>query len=154
MRNARRDDWETHPLPRLQRKFPLDRRFPASSMEKIRRGYVAEEMEDKWFIYWEDDRLHFHRSWTGNCIYMVRFEQGGKSWRMVEGVVNEDPDEYTPGDDAYEAEMVGYLVDLLLLRRRVGFPKRGESEGEEAMRAWQMAGRAMFGEYPGDEDRE
>ena len=22
-------------------------------------------MEDKWFIYWKDDALFFHRSWTG-----------------------------------------------------------------------------------------
>jgi len=33
-------------------------------------GLVPEEIEDKWFIYWEDDTLFFHRSWTGNCIYV------------------------------------------------------------------------------------
>ena len=29
--------------------------------------------EDKWFIYWENDTLFFHRSWTGVCVYIVRF---------------------------------------------------------------------------------
>ena len=37
-------------------------------MDQIRAGHIPEMMEDKWFIYWQDDRLFFHRSWTGYCI--------------------------------------------------------------------------------------
>lgn len=36
-------------------------------------GLIPEEMEDKWFIYLEDNKLYCHRSWTGLCAYIVEF---------------------------------------------------------------------------------
>ena len=51
----------------------LDRVFSPQDMDRIRRGVVPEAMEDKWFIYWKEGMLFFQRSWTGFCIYVVRF---------------------------------------------------------------------------------
>ena len=48
-------------------------------MDHIRQGMIPEVMEDKWFIYWKDDALFFHRSWTGFCIYVVRFAADGEN---------------------------------------------------------------------------
>ena len=42
----------------------LDRVFSPQDMDRIRRGVVPEAMEDKWFIYWKEDMLFFHRSWV------------------------------------------------------------------------------------------
>jgi len=42
-------------------------------MERIRRGYIPSIMEEKWFIFMEEDRLFAHRSWTGLGVYEAIF---------------------------------------------------------------------------------
>jgi hypothetical protein len=32
-------------------------------------------MEDHWFIFAEDDVVHFHRSWTGAEVYALRLRR-------------------------------------------------------------------------------
>ena len=84
------DAWKTEDLPARRTSVPLDRAFSREEMERIRHGVVPEEMEDKWFIYWRDDALFFHRSWTGYCVYVVRFVPDGEIWRMTRADVNRD----------------------------------------------------------------
>ena len=85
-------------------------------MDSIRQGLIPAEMEDKWFVYWADAVLYFHRSWTGCCIYVVRFVADGEGWRMTEAQVNRDPEQYCETDDAADVRMVSFLIDRLLLR--------------------------------------
>ena len=82
---------------------------------------LPQQMEDKWFIYFEDDWLYFHRSWTGTCIYAVRLSAAGAGKKVVEAWVNRDPGQYKKADDRYDTEILGYLVERLLLGRRVSF---------------------------------
>ena len=74
-------------------------------------------MEDRWFIYWHDEALYFHRSWTGFCNYIVCFTAEGEAWRMVRAEVNRDPAQYQQTDDDQDAELISELIDLLLLER-------------------------------------
>lgn len=39
--------------------------IPTIVMERIRQGHMPEQMEDKWFMYFENNIIHYHRSWTG-----------------------------------------------------------------------------------------
>jgi hypothetical protein len=129
----------------------LDLRFTAGELEQMKRGVIPVEMEDKWFVYWQDDTLHFHRSWTGFCVYVVRFECDESGSRAVEATVNREPEQYRNTDDGYDASMVPYLIDVLLLRRPSKFPARSASRTRAALEQWSQVGRAGFGEHPGDE---
>src|SRR5688500_10310032 len=87
---AKRDDWMTTPLPAARASVALDRTYTASELERIREGNVPQEMEDKWFAFYEEPWLYLHRSWTGFVIYEVRFEPvgdgGGRVAEQVQGV--------------------------------------------------------------------
>ena len=83
MRIAVPSAWKTKDLPARRASVTLDREFSRKEMDHIRQGVIPEVMEDKWFIYWNDDALFFHRSWTGFCIYVVRFAADGDTWRMI-----------------------------------------------------------------------
>ena len=48
-------------------------KYSKEEFEQIKRGIVPEEMEEKWFIYFEDDKLYFHRSWSGSIIFIATF---------------------------------------------------------------------------------
>lgn len=49
--------------------------------ERVAQGLVPEEMEDKWFLYFEDGKLYCHRSWNGECIYIVDIVPTGQGYR-------------------------------------------------------------------------
>jgi hypothetical protein len=147
---AKREDWKTEALPSKRTTIALNRRFSSTDMRKIRAGLVPEQMEDKWFIFWRRNALYFHRSWTGYCIYGVRFKNDGDSYVMFEADVNRDPEQYTETSDKRDADMISYLVDVLLLRRKAVFPSDDPSIDKRVIMEWSLVGRAMFGQHPND----
>jgi hypothetical protein len=108
-------------------------------------------MEDKWFIYWKDDTLFFHRSWTGLCLYVVRFATERDRCRMIEADVNRDPEHYKDTSDERDAEMISYLVDVLLLHQEAVFPSDELSGEKQALMNWSQAERAKLGQPSNDE---
>src|SRR5437867_1212212 len=51
--------------------------FTDSQFALIRSGAIPDDMDDRWFCFFEDPQLFIHRSWTGICVYKVRFAQEG-----------------------------------------------------------------------------
>jgi len=151
MRVAKRSDLNINPLPPQRATIALDRCFSSQEMQKIRSGVVPQQMEDKWFVFWENETLFFHRSWTGNCVYEVHFIGDGDVWRMVRADVNRDPDQYGGVSDEQDARLISYLVDLLLLRQTPVFPSNGAESGRSALEKWSFVGRAALGEHPNDD---
>ena len=148
---ANRADWNTRPLPSSNASIPLGLRFSASEMDRIRHGLVPEQMEDKWFIFFEDDSLYFHRSWTGFCLFKVRFEVAGGGFLAVDALVNRDPEQYSSTDDDHDRKLVQHLINVLLLKRSSTYPSlTGDSSIAAALEQWSMMGRASLG--PEDED--
>jgi hypothetical protein len=148
MKIAKPSNWKTAPLPERQTAVTLDRSFTAEEINLIRQGLIPQEMEDKWFIYWQDNALHFHRSWTGNCIYVVQFAAEGEGYRMVSAAVNRDPEQYKETNDEHDRQMISYLIDVLLLRRPSAFPSSDASPPMQSLQKWSQVGRAMLGQHP------
>jgi hypothetical protein len=131
---ATRASWKNTPLPTKRARLQLERSFSPEEQRRLALGLVPEEMEDKWFIFLEDGWLYFHRSWTGKCLYTVRLRADGEGGAIEEAWVNREPEEYKATDDAYDARLLGYIIDRLLLGRSVPFPFRSDApEGEAAM---------------------
>ena len=70
---AVKDDWKTLEMPKEHDEFVLKRSFSKKQIEILRCGHVPQEMEDKWFWYFENGKLYAYRSWTGYCIYIIEF---------------------------------------------------------------------------------
>lgn len=103
-------------MPDESEKIAFEREYSISEFERLRAGLVPGEMEDKWFIFFEDPYLYLHRSWTGFCIYRVRFDQSETRARVVEVVVNRRLDQYQYRGAGDEGEFLGILLDGLLGR--------------------------------------
>ena len=151
MKRAKRTDWKIKPLPSRRISLSLGRCFEPHEMEDIRHGLVPEQMEDKWFLFWEDDTLFFHRSWTGFCVYVVHFVCDEDSCLMASPEVNRDPAQYTGVSDERDAKQISYLVDLLLLHRETVFPNDAATPGDGVLENWSLVGRAALGEHPNDD---
>jgi len=142
---ATKADRETSELPSQHESVVLNRLFVPEEMERIRAGLVPQEMEDKWFIYWTDNSLYFHRSWTGFCIYVVHFVKEGERFRMCRAELNRDPQQYKETSSAKDAEMISYLIDVLLLNRTAAFPGGSANPIAAVVEEWAQVGQAMLG---------
>ena len=120
MRNepVTRDEWKSlHQMPKSCATISVSRHFSATEVEKIKLGFRPADMDDKWIIFFEKDRLYIHRSWTGYCIYIVRFDRGGEDYVACEVQANRCSDQYKSSDDSYDVQMAFWVIDFILLRR-------------------------------------
>ena len=121
---ATRESWKHKPLPEARAALAYARTFDRAEHARLERGLVPDQMEDKWFIFLEGEWLFFHRSWTGTCIYAVKLRAEGEGFAVAEAWANRAPEEYRETDDAYDTQVLAFLVDRLLLGRDVKFPLR------------------------------
>ncbi|MEH1818346.1 MAG: hypothetical protein V7L31_04480 [Nostoc sp.] len=111
MQIAKRNDWKTEPMPSTSTNITLEKVYSQEEFDRIAAGVIPEQMEDKWFIFYEAPWLYLHRSWTGFCIFKVHFEVIAESVKIAEVQVNRDPEEYSNTDDERDASMLRILLD-------------------------------------------
>jgi hypothetical protein len=112
-----RAEWKLHNMPSSHATIRLSRYFSGGEIEKMKLGFRPESMDDHWFIFYEKDRIHIHRSWTGHCIYIVRFEDHERGYVACELQANRDPEQYRPSSDDYDEQMAFWVIDFILLGR-------------------------------------
>ena len=114
MKKATQDDGKTVSLPEKHTSITWVRVFAPEDFELIASGLVPEDMAEKWFIYYEEPWLYIHRSWTGFCIFMVRFEPIESGIQAVEILANRDPEQYASLGDSSDIGIVRSLIRMLL----------------------------------------
>lgn len=120
---ASRDSWKILPPPAKREPLGFEGCFSEQDAKKMMLGIVPRQMEDKWFIYFHEAWLYFHRSWTGACIYAVRLDGLEAGVRVSDSWVNRDSDQYKSVDLEYDRELVAFLIDALLLEKAAQFPR-------------------------------
>lgn len=108
---AVRSNWKIEPFPAARKLIPFERSYSLDEFSKIREGLIPQAMEDKWFIFFESPWLHFHRSWTGFCVYQLRLDVTEIGVHAVEAWVNRDSTQYNETDDASDVLLLAALLD-------------------------------------------
>jgi hypothetical protein len=114
--------WKILPHPNITEPLEFEAVFTVAEALQMTEGLIPEQMEDKWFIYYSNGWLHFHRSWTGALIYCLRLENSPASVCVTDSWVNRDQAQYKETDANYDRQLVRYLIDSLLLKRNANFP--------------------------------
>lgn len=125
---ATRASWASQPMPERRAPVTWQRHFDPGELEALRLGNVPRAMEDKWFVYADGDRVAFHRSWTGHCIFELWLELGPAGARVREAWVNRDTAQYGSSDDAGDARNLAWLVEEHLRHARARLA-RGAGRG-------------------------
>jgi hypothetical protein len=110
------------PCPEQRADLGFCQAYSDAEFEQIKNGFIPEAMEDKWFILYEEPWLYLHRSWTGACIYGVRFERQSGVATAVEAWASRDAQHYTETRVRYDRALLAYLIDAILLGKPVAFP--------------------------------
>lgn len=136
-------DWKHLPAPSAREDLGFEAVFNEAEAEQLMNGLVPQEMEDKWFIYFDDGWLRFHRSWTGAYIYALRLESSPEGQRVAESWVNREPEQHRGSDTDYDRQLVRFLIDALLLERPAEFPIPSAAAGAtEGVFQHSVVGRA------------
>ena len=64
-------DWKLEPLPDSYIDFTMDFFVSEEMAMLLKFGYKPLDMDDKWFLCYEAGKLHFYRSWSGLCYFIV-----------------------------------------------------------------------------------
>ena len=110
MKKATRDDWKIEPFPSLHTTLEIDRIYSEDEFARISLGLIPQQMEDKWFIFYESPWLYLHRSWTGFCIFKVRFELIPEGAKVAEVWVNREPNQRFGTNDLQSASMLAAIL--------------------------------------------
>lgn len=123
MKVASRNSWKIlKPMSKMRTQLASPRTFTEEEFEKILKGLIPNSMEDKWFIFFEDNILYFHRSWTGECIYQILFSKQESAYFPQEVWVCRNPVKYKFFSKSYDEKILLFLIENLLLGNNIPFP--------------------------------
>jgi hypothetical protein len=105
-RVAKDKQWKLKPMPRQRELLPLKLSLSKDQFGVVKRGFVPREMEQKWLIRFDHSCLNFYRSWTGICVFKVRFDEDGKRVRVVEAWANRNRSQYNGADVGQEVRLI------------------------------------------------
>lgn len=108
------DGWPLQPIS-MPKRIEADLHYTEAQFVQMSRGFIPEVMEDRWFIYFDEGFLYFHRSWTGNGIYKARITKENDAYTIREFQVEQNPEHYHAADDAYERETMASIISGRLL---------------------------------------
>ena len=114
---ATSESWKSEPFGALC-PIPYRRAFTSTELAQLLKGLIPEAMEDKWFVYFENSALYFHRSWTGQPVFRVDLhcsKDGAivtEAWQAAE--LNQEI--------GYSVRLLDFLIANLLLGERKSFP--------------------------------
>ncbi|AXI04707.1 hypothetical protein HYN46_13440 [Aquirhabdus parva] len=114
--------WKTQPLPEERTELNFSASYSNDEIEKMILGVIPKEMEDKWFIYFQDNTLFFHRSWTGFCIFTLKFMFDSMGAHVVESWVNRNTSQYNSTSIEDDQHNLQLIIDQFLLHIQ---PKSG-----------------------------
>ncbi|GAB2825018.1 ADP-ribosylglycohydrolase family protein [Ferruginibacter profundus] len=145
MEAASKTSWQNHPIHN-PKKINFSIHFNYKQFEKLKHGLIPKQMEDKWFIFYENDWLYFHRSWTGFGLYKAQLIKEQDGYSIKEFWAERNQEKYKNEDDNTDIDNISFLIARGLLGidvRELYADKHIESEND-SLKGWSTFGHLLF----------
>jgi len=96
--------------------------FSAAEFVRLRQGLIPRQMEDKWFVYYDEPFLYWHRSWSGKPVYRIEFALKDGTARVIDAQISKALGA-NEAELAHQAQMLDFLVSNLMLGQAKPFPR-------------------------------
>lgn len=113
--------WKTLPFTDVV-PIPYEATFDADQFSRLKIGLIPEQEDDKWFVYYEEPHLFFHRSWTGAAAFRVTLGPADGGACVTEASLAMDVADEDVGGPDYYARLLDFLISNLLLGESKPFP--------------------------------
>lgn len=148
---ANKESWKNVEMPNESINLDLEINLNEQELEMLKKGHIPEAMEDHWFMYFENNKLYIHRSWTGFCLYIISVSENGM---ICNAQVNRNKEQYTNFNDEYDKYMIASLIYKLVERKdesRAMFDRALETQKNNDKEEVQDS-EEMFPDFPWFED--
>jgi len=139
---VQKSDWKTEEFSKPHT-IKVDMQLSEKHYARLRFGLLPLVMEDKWFVYFEDGRICFHRSWTGYKIYEAEINKVDSNYTITELTVERDNKRYNCVDEIEAARSFQYLIVRGLLGLDVE-PPNDTGDGLDVIRSWSSFGNMIL----------
>lgn len=142
---ATKDTWINLPIDN-PKQLEIYLEFTESQFNKIKNGLIPEEMEDKWFIYYEEGFLHFHRSWTGHGLFKAKITKEPTGYIIRDFWVERNIEKYSNLDDDGDRTTLKLLISNGLLHEPLSSLKTESSldSSDEALKNYVVYGNMIL----------
>ena len=142
---ATKDTWQNQPIDNPKR-IAIDLHLTDKQFSKLTNGLIPQQMEDKWFIYYENEWLYFHRSWTGNGMYKAKLNKETDGYSITEFWAERNQEKYKNEDDNTDVETFSFLIARGLLGIDVGniYSSRNIKTESDVLKGWSNFGNMLF----------
>ena len=142
-RTATRALWKTEPIE-CPRNIIIDIRFTGRQFKLIQKGLVPHQMEDKWFIFFENNMLYMHRSWTGFGMYQAEIVKKGNDYVIHDFSVERKVDKYSNENDETDVEIFLNLIAGALLGIPAALLYNQLNNDADLLSEWSTYGSLLF----------
>lgn len=88
--------------------------FSSEEFENLKWGRIPQSMDDKWFIFYEEDWVYLHRSWTGYCVAKVRIMPiSSEEYSVQECWIERNEEFYKSGGDQADISLIKTMLSFL-----------------------------------------
>lgn len=142
---ATKNSWKNYPIDNLKR-IQIKLHFSEEQFLKLKNGLIPEEMEDKWFIYYENEWLYFHRSWTGIGIYKAQIIREQDYYSIKEFWSERNQEIYKNEEDKIDIETFSFLIARGLLGIDVSqiYSNHNIKSENDVLTGWSNFGNMLF----------
>ena len=81
-------------MPNVTAEAALDRKVSKREYRSLIKGFKPHDMDERWFMYVEEDWIYLHRSWTGYCVFKAKIDTQSDGYMLTMLYINRDPDQY------------------------------------------------------------
>lgn len=142
---ATKKNWKNIPIDTPKR-IDIELLFTEKQFSKLTKGLIPQQMEDKWFIYYENEWLHFHRSRTGYGIYKAKINKITDGHSIREFWVERNQEKYKNEDDNSDIGTFSFLIARGLLGIDVSsiYSQINIKADTDAVKGWSNFGNMLF----------
>jgi hypothetical protein len=116
MQQAVKSDWRLYPLPEERADLKINRVFDRNQMERLRKGFIPSDMDNSWFVYFEDNKLYLHRSWTGYCVFVLSLNEiDNGAWHITRCLVSRNKEQYGETSNKADIKLLHLVLNDLLV---------------------------------------
>ena len=108
-KTASRTLWETKEID-LPKSISLKILFTPRQFNLIKQGLIPHQMEDKWFIFYENGFLYMHRSWTGFGMYKAEIIKKDGYYAIDEIIAERNKEKNSNEDDEVDRDIFVNLI--------------------------------------------
>lgn len=121
---ASRDSWSLSNHEATNREpIPFSLNMDSDEFKWLELGLIPNDMDHhRWFVYLEENRLYFHRSWTGLLVYDCALTRD-EAMRVVisDCYFNRNSTGYIPSSEWVDLELTGLLGIMASEQARLHF---------------------------------